>query len=73
MNDHPACSPVNWNFFITEVTKYKVMKNKMVGHVGYMGEMYTIFLLENLQGKRLHVRSRHKWEDNIRMDLREIG
>ena len=24
-------------------------------------------------GKRLSGRSRHKWEDNIRMDLKEIG
>jgi hypothetical protein len=35
--------------------------------------MYTTFWLENLQGKRPLGRPRHRWEDNIRMDIREIG
>jgi hypothetical protein len=30
-------------------------------------------LLENLGGKRPHGRPRHRWEYNIRMNLREIG
>jgi hypothetical protein len=39
-----------------------------------MGEMRnTIFWLENLKGKRPLGRPRRRWEDNIRMDLREIG
>jgi hypothetical protein len=33
--------------------------------------MYTVFLLENL--KRRRGRPRHRSEDNIRMDIREIG
>jgi len=33
--------------------------------------MYTIFWLENL--KRPLTRTRHRWEDNIRMALTEIG
>jgi hypothetical protein len=33
--------------------------------------MHTKFWLENL--KRSCRKSRHRWEDNIRMDLREIG
>jgi hypothetical protein len=34
-------------------------------------EMHIIFWLENLEG-RDHLKSRRRWEDNIRMDLREI-
>jgi hypothetical protein len=30
------------------------------------------FWLENLKGRAIG-RPRHRWEDNIRMDLREIG
>jgi hypothetical protein len=39
-----------------------------------MGEMrnsYSI-LVGKLEGKRPLRRSRHRWEDNIRMDLKEI-
>jgi hypothetical protein len=31
------------------------------------------FLVGKPEGKRLLGRPRHRWEDNIRMDLREIG
>jgi hypothetical protein len=34
--------------------------------------MYTQFWSENLKG-RDHSEDRRRWEDNIRMDLREIG
>jgi len=40
-----------------------------------MGEMrnaYNVFV-EKSEGKRQLGRPRHRWEDNIRMDLREIG
>jgi hypothetical protein len=33
--------------------------------------MHTIFLLKNL--KRPLRRPRHRWKDNIKMDLKEIG
>jgi hypothetical protein len=32
----------------------------------------TVFWLENLKGREFG-RPRHRWEDNIRMDLRGIG
>jgi hypothetical protein len=35
--------------------------------------MYTKFLLEKPKGKRELGRPRHRWEDTIRMDLKEIG
>jgi hypothetical protein len=34
--------------------------------------MYTKFWLENLKGEN-HLEDRNIWEDNIRMDLGEIG
>jgi hypothetical protein len=30
-------------------------------------------LVEKPEGKRLLGRPRHKWEDNIKMDLKEVG
>jgi len=30
-------------------------------------------LVWKLEGKRSHGRPKHRWENNIRMDLREIG
>jgi hypothetical protein len=32
-----------------------------------------IILLRKHEGKRLRGRPRHRWEDTIRMDLREVG
>jgi hypothetical protein len=37
-----------------------------------MGEMRNAYEIA-VEGKRPHVRPRRRWEDNIRMDLREIG
>jgi hypothetical protein len=40
-----------------------------------MGEMRSAYsiLVGKLKGKRPFVRPRHRWEDNIGMDLRGIG
>jgi hypothetical protein len=40
-----------------------------------MGEMRNAYkiLIGNCDGKRPLRRPMHRWEDNIRMDLREIG
>jgi hypothetical protein len=35
--------------------------------------MNTLFWLENLKVKRQIGRRRPRWEDNIRVDIREIG
>jgi hypothetical protein len=35
--------------------------------------MYTLFFVGKPEGKRSLRRPRRRWEDNIRMDLREIG
>jgi hypothetical protein len=39
-----------------------------------MGKMRNAFkiLVGKPEGKRPHGRPRHRWEDNIRVDLREI-
>jgi hypothetical protein len=34
--------------------------------------MHTFFLFGKSEGKRPLGRPRHRWEDNIKMDLREI-
>ena len=46
-----------------------------VGHVVQMGERRCIYrvLVGKLEGKRPLWRPRHRWEDNIRMDLQEVG
>jgi hypothetical protein len=56
----------------------RVIKSKMmrwVGHVARMGEGRGVYriLVGRPEGKRLLGRHRHRWEDNIKMDLRETG
>ena len=36
------------------------------------GELYTDVLVRKHVGKRLLVRPRRRWEDNIKMDLQEV-
>jgi len=43
-----------------------------VAHIGVMRNAYSI-LVGKLEGKRPLERPKCSWEDNIRMDLREIG
>ena len=53
----------------------KIKKNEMAGHVGCTGEgsdMYRI-LVGKPEGKRLLGRPKRRWEDNIEMDLQEVG
>jgi hypothetical protein len=46
-----------------------------VGHVVHMGEMRNAYkiLVGKLKGEKPPRRPRHRWEDNIRLYLREIG
>jgi hypothetical protein len=48
---------------------------RVVGHVACMGEERKLYkvLVGKPEGKRPLRRPRHRWEDGIRMDLREIG
>jgi len=45
------------------------------GHVACMGEMRNAYniLVEKPEGKTTLRRPRHRWEGNIRLDLRETG
>jgi len=44
-------------------------------HVARMGERRGVYrvLVGKPEGRRPLGRPRHRWEDNIRMDLREVG
>jgi hypothetical protein len=48
---------------------------RWVGHVAHMGEESYLYkvLVGKPKGKRPLGRPRHRWEDGIRMDLRETG
>ena len=59
-------------------TIVRVIKSKRLrwaGHVARMEECRSAFkiLTGKRTGKRLFGRPRSRWEDNIRMDLEEIG
>jgi hypothetical protein len=55
----------------------RVIKSRMrwAGHVARMGERRGVYrvLVEKPEGKGPLGRPRLKWEDNIRMDLQEVG
>ena len=53
----------------------KSRKLRWAGHVARMEEGRSVFkiLTGKPIGKRPLGRSRHRWADNIRMDLKEIG
>jgi hypothetical protein len=53
----------------------KSRRMRWAGHVARMGEKRNVYriLVGKPEGKRPLVRSRRRWADNIKMDLREIG
>jgi len=53
----------------------KLRKMGWAGHVARMGERRGVYrvLVGKLDGKRPLGRLRHRWEDNIKMDLQELG
>jgi hypothetical protein len=48
---------------------------RWAGHVELMGASRGVYrvLVEKSEGKRLFGRPRRRWEDNIKMDLQEVG
>jgi hypothetical protein len=48
---------------------------RWAGHVSRMGEDRKVYkvLVGKREGKRPLARPRRRWEDGVRMDLREIG
>jgi hypothetical protein len=53
----------------------QVKEDEMGRAYSALGEMRNVYkiLVRKLEGKRPLRRPRHRWEDNIRMDLMEIG
>jgi len=58
---------------IVRVIKWRRMR--WAGHVARMGERRAVYrvLVGKPEGKRPLRRPRRRWEDNIKMDLREVG
>jgi len=53
----------------------KSRRMRWAGHVARMGEERVVYrvLVGKPEGKRPLGRPRHRWVDNIRMDLQEVG
>jgi hypothetical protein len=57
---------------------FRVIKSRRMrwaGHVGRMGERGDVYrvLVGKTEGKRPLGKPKRRWEDNIKMDLREVG
>ena len=62
----------------SSANNFRVIKSRRMrwaGHVARMGERRGIYrvLVGNSEGKRPLGRHRRRWEDNIKMDLQEVG
>jgi hypothetical protein len=57
------------------IKQIKSRRMRWARHVARMGEESKVYkvLVGKPEGKRPLVRPRHRWEDGIRMDVREIG
>jgi hypothetical protein len=57
------------------IRQVKSRRMRWAGHVARMGEERKVYkiLVGKPKGKRPLGRPRHRWEDGVRMDLREIG
>jgi hypothetical protein len=57
------------------IRQVKSRQMRWAGHVACMGEERKVYkvLVGKPKGKRPLGRPRYRWEDGIRMDLREIG
>jgi len=53
----------------------KSRRMRWAGHVARMGERRGVYrvLMRKPEGKRPLGIPRHRWEDNIKMDLQEVG
>ena len=53
----------------------KSIKMSWVWHIAHMGERRVVYrvLMGKPEGKRPLGRPRHRWGDNIKMDLQEVG
>jgi hypothetical protein len=79
-NKYEKCEPHNEElndlyFSHSIVWVIKLRRMRWVGHVAHMGDRRGVYrvLMGKLEGKSLLGRPRHRWEDNIKMDLQEVG
>jgi hypothetical protein len=65
----------SWYYSPNIVRMIKSRRMRWAGHVARMGEGRGVYmvLVGRPEGKRPLGRPRRRWEDNIKMDLREIG
>jgi hypothetical protein len=75
-NCKTRCQKVNdlyWTPNIITVIKSRI--KRWAGHAARMGERRGVYrvLMGKTEGKRPLGRTRRRWEDNIRMDLQEMG
>jgi hypothetical protein len=63
-------------FYSTNIVRV-IKQRRMIwtGHVAHLGERRGVYrlLVGKPQGKRPLGRPRRRWEDNIKMDLQEVG
>jgi hypothetical protein len=57
------------------IRQIKSRRMRWAGHVAHMGEERKVYkvLVGKPEGERPLRKLRHRWEDGIRMDLREIS
>jgi hypothetical protein len=57
------------------IRQIRARRMRWVGHVARLGEEGKVYsvLVGKPEGKRTLVRPRHRWEDEIRMDLSKTG
>jgi len=66
------------NCLYSSPNNFRAIKSRRMssaGHVTRMGErrgLYSV-LMEKPEGKKPLGRPRHRWKDNIKMDLQEVG
>jgi hypothetical protein len=67
---------IYWSATLIILTQLVTMvRMRWVGHVTRMGEKRGAYrlLVERPEGRRPLARPRCRWEDNIKMDLQEVG
>jgi len=61
--------------FLTKYCSGDQIKKNETGHVAHIGEGRGVcrVLVGKFEGQKPLGRLRHRWEDNIKMDLQEVG
>jgi hypothetical protein len=78
MDHGENCVTMNFIACILHLILVRMIKSRRLrwaGHVACMGEGRGVYrvLVGRPEGKRPLGKPRHRWEDNIKMSLREIG